>query len=55
MDLGIHISLHKNCHHQTVYVKFSLKVHYPPPYKREIWHFENVNTDHINRAINEFS
>ena len=41
-----------NCHHQIVFAKFNLKVHYPPPYEREVWHFERAITDHIKRAIN---
>ena len=32
--------------------KFNLKVHYPHPYEREVWHFKKANTDHIKRAIN---
>ena len=53
-SLGIHSSLHQNCHHQIIFAKFNLKVHYPPPYEREVWHFKKANTDHIKRAINEF-
>ena len=54
MSSGIHFSLHQNCHHQIVFAKFNLKVHYPPPYKRELRHFEKTNTDHIKRAVNGF-
>ena len=36
MESGVHSSQHENCHHQLVYVKFNLKVWYPPPYEREI-------------------
>ena len=52
MSSGIHSSLHQNCHHQIKFAKFNLKVHYPPLYEREVWHFKKVNTDHIKRAIN---
>ena len=52
MSSGIHSSLHQNCHHQIKFAKFNLKVHYPRPYEREVWHFKKVNTDHIKRAIN---
>ena len=51
---GIHSSLHQNCHHQIIFAKFNLKVHYPPPYEREVWHFKKANTGHIKRAINGF-
>ena len=53
-QFGIHSSLHQNCHHKIVFTKFSLKVHFPPPYEHEVWHFKKVNTDHIKRAINAF-
>ena len=33
---GVHPSLHPNCHHQVIYAKFNLKVHYPIPYEREV-------------------
>ena len=29
MDAGIYLSLHTSCHHQIVYTKFNLKIHYP--------------------------
>ena len=54
MSSGIHSSLHQNCHHQIIFAKFNLKVHYPPPYEREVWHFKKVNAVHIKRAINGF-
>ena len=27
--------------------KFNLKVHYPPPYEREIWHYKEADTNLI--------
>ena len=27
---------------------------FPPPYDREIWHFQNANNDHIRKGINGF-
>ena len=36
MESGVHFSLHQNFHHQIIYAK--IKVFYPPPYEREIWH-----------------
>ena len=32
MESGVYPSFHSNCHHQVTYVKFNLKIHYPPPY-----------------------
>ena len=37
-----------------VFAKFNHKVHYPPPYEREAWHFKEANRDHIKRVINGF-
>ena len=51
MSSGIHSPPHQNCHHQIIFAKFNLKVYYPPPYEREVWHFEKANTDHIKRTI----
>ena len=54
MESGVHFSLHENCHHQLVYAKFNLKVWYPPPYEREVWHDQHANIDQIKRAIEQF-
>ena len=54
MDSGVHPSLHSNCHHQIIYAKFDLKVFYPPPYERAMWHFSRANSDQIKKAINLF-
>ena len=53
-DSGIHPSLHSNCHHQIIYGKFNLKIFYPPPYERHIWHYKHTNTDMISKAIQGF-
>ena len=37
MESGVHLSFHPNYHHQITFTKFSLKIHYPPHYEREIW------------------
>ena len=47
VDAGVHPSLHANCHHQIVYAKFSLKIHYPLPYEREVWHFQKADINLI--------
>ena len=54
-ELGIHASLHLSCHHQIVFAKFSLIICYPLPYSREVWHFKDVKTDLIRRALNGFN
>ena len=37
-----------------MFARFNLKVVFPPPYEREVWHFEKANIDHIRKAINGF-
>ena len=54
MESGFHSSLHPNCHHQVVFAKINLKICYPPPYEREIWHYEKANADLICRSIDQF-
>ena len=54
IESGVHPSLHPNCHHQIVYAKFNLLIHFPPPYSREVWHYKDANTDLIKRAIEKF-
>ena len=51
MESGVHSSLHPNCHHQIVFAKINLKIYYPPPYERDIWHYEKTNADLIRRSI----
>ena len=55
MESGVHSSLHPNSHHQITYAKFNPKIYYPPPYEREIWHYEKAKVDHIRKSIDEFS
>ena len=50
VEPGVQYSLHQNCHHQILSARFNLKVVFPPPYKRELWHFEKANVDHIRKA-----
>ena len=55
IESGIHSSLHSSYHHQTVFAKFNLKICYPPPYSRGVWHFKEANIDLIGRALNDFN
>ena len=36
MESGVHSWLHSNFHHHITFVKFNLKIHYPPPHEREV-------------------
>ena len=50
----VHSSLHSNCHHQIIFYKFNLKIHYPPPYKRLVWEYDKANKDLIMKAFDAF-
>ena len=54
VESGVQSSLRQSCHHQIVFAIFNLKVVFPPPYERELWHFKKANVDHIRKAINGF-
>ena len=55
VDSGVHPSLHQNCHHKMVHTKFNLKINFPPPYERELWHYGQGNTERLRRAVHEFN
>ena len=38
-----------------IYAKFNLQIYFLPPYLREVWHYKDVNTELIKRAISEFN
>ena len=54
MEPGVYSSLHQICHHQIIYAKLKLKIHYPPPYKQEIRHHKYANIDFYQIAINYY-
>ena len=54
MESGVHSSLHANCHHWITFAKFNLKIHYPPLYEREVWHYQKANDNQIRQVISEF-
>ena len=54
VDFGIHLCLHETCHHQIIYSKFDLKVFYPPPYERAVWHYQQADTELIKRSLENF-
>ena len=51
--MSIHLCI-QNSHHQIIFAKFNLEIHYPPPYFREVWNYQDANTDLIRRAIDMF-
>ena len=54
IEPGVHSLLHRNYHHHITFAKFILKIHYPPPHEREVWHYQKTYVDQIRQAINEF-
>ena len=36
VESGVQSFLHQNCHQETVFAKFNLKVVFPPSYEREV-------------------
>ena len=55
VELGVHPSVHPNCHHQIVFAKFDLNISYPPPYSTEVWLNREANADLIRRVISNFN
>ena len=45
----------ENCHHQIVFAKFDLKVFYPSPYERYVWHYKYANAVQIKNALASFN
>ena len=44
VESGVLLSLHPNCHHQISFAKYNLKIHYPPPYFRKVWDYQEGDT-----------
>ena len=55
INSGVHSSPYAICHHQIVFAKFDLKIYYPPPYGREMWHYQEPDAILIRRAIYELN
>ena len=53
MESGVRSSPRENCHYQITYAKFNLKIYYPPPHEREVWHYQKANVENIRKAISE--
>ena len=51
---GVLASLHSNCHHNIIFVKFDLNIEYPPLYKRLVWIYDKANSIMIQRAASQF-
>ena len=53
-ESGIHPSLYKMCHHQIIYAKLSLKIHFSTSYKQEVWHYNRAQVGLIKKSIANF-
>ena len=54
VESDVNPSLHSNCHHQIIFVKFNLKIHYPPPCYCHVWHYQEVETELVRLVIDLF-
>ena len=54
LESGVHPSLHKQCHHQIIYGKLSIKNPAPPPYQRKIWFYDRADILAIKKSIDMF-
>ena len=52
---GVDSSLHPRFHHQIVFAKFDLTLHYLLPYKRRVWDYEYASTAQIKNALASFN
>ena len=48
VNLGVHSSLHQNCHHQTAYSAFNLNIYYPLPF---VWDYKKVDSANVRKAL----
>ena len=51
---GTHPSPDNQCHHQIIYCKSNFALPPPPPYEREIWHYQRANKNLLQRSIANF-
>ena len=48
---GTYSSLHPNCHHQIIYANINFKLFYPPPYERQVWHYNRGDIVGLKQSI----
>ena len=53
-NYGIEQSIYEKCRHKITYSTPDFNVPLPPPYYRQIWNYENVDTECIQKAISNF-
>ena len=55
VESGVHPSSHPNCHHQIIFAKFNLNIHYPPLCYCQVWHYWGAVTELIRWTIDLFN
>ena len=53
-ESGVHPSLHPNSHHKIIFAKLNLKIQYSPFYFRDLWHYQDANTNLIRGTTDIF-
>ena len=54
VESGVRLSLHPNCHHQIIFAKYNLKIHFPSPYFHQVYDYQKGDTKLIRRVIDLF-
>ena len=52
MGSGVHNSLYRTCHHETVFTKLNLNIEYPSPYEHILRGYSRAYKASTNRVIN---
>ena len=53
-NCGVEQSLYDKCHHNIIYETLNFNIPLPPPYYRELWNFKSVNSQCIQKSVNNF-
>ena len=54
LDCGTRASLDPVCNHQIIHCKVKFRIPPPPPFERNIWHFNRANTTAIKKSMASF-
>ena len=54
LDSGTRTSLDSFCHHQITYCKVNFNIPPPPPFERNIWHYDRANIPLLKRSMLRF-
>ena len=54
LDCGTRASLDSFCHHEITYCKVNFNIPPPPPFERDIWHYDRANIPLLQRSMFKF-